>query len=81
LAKNERTKILIIKLSSLGDVIQTLPVLIPLRKKFPDAKISWVVEEEAAEIIKDHPLVDQLVQLLGILEQLAIIQHEVPRQI
>jgi 3-deoxy-D-manno-octulosonic-acid transferase/heptosyltransferase-1 len=54
-------KVLIIKLSSLGDVIQTLPVLIPLRKKFPDAKISWLVEEEGAELLKGHPLVDQII--------------------
>ena len=54
-------KILIIKLSSLGDVIQTLPVLIPLRKKFPDAKITWLVEEEAAELFRGHPLVDQII--------------------
>jgi heptosyltransferase I len=61
LAKSEGMKILIIKLSSLGDVIQTLPVLIPLRKKFPNAKISWLVEEEAAELINGHPLVDQII--------------------
>ena len=61
MSKSEGMKILIIKLSSLGDVIQTLPVLVPLRKKFPDAKISWLVEEEAAELIKGHPLVDQII--------------------
>ena len=61
MTKNEEMKILIIKLSSLGDVIQTLPVLIPLRKNFPDAKISWLVEEEAVEIIKGNPLVDQII--------------------
>ncbi|MBW1679500.1 MAG: glycosyltransferase family 9 protein [Deltaproteobacteria bacterium] len=53
-------KILIIKLSSLGDVIQTLSVLSPLRKKYPEAHISWLIEEEAAELIIDHPLVDQV---------------------
>ncbi|WAC07713.1 MAG: lipopolysaccharide heptosyltransferase I [Thermodesulfobacteriota bacterium] len=61
MSNSEGMKILIIKLSSLGDVIQTLPVLIPLKKKFPDAKISWLVEEEAAELIKGHPLVDQII--------------------
>ena len=61
MSKKEGIKILIIKLSSLGDVIQTLPVLIPLRKKFPDAKIAWLVEEEAAELIKGNPLVDRII--------------------
>ena len=59
--QKEKVKILIVKLSSLGDVIQTLPVLTPLRKRFPEARISWLVEEEIAELIKDHPLIDQII--------------------
>ena len=54
-------KILIVKLSSLGDVIQTLPVLSSLKRKFSDAHISWLIEEEIAELIKGHPLVDQVI--------------------
>jgi heptosyltransferase-1 len=42
---------LIIRLSSLGDVIHTLPAFSALRKKFPTAKISWVVEENGKEIL------------------------------
>ena len=58
---NQRVKILIIKLSSLGDVIQTLPALARLRKKFPEAHITWVVEEETAELIADHPWLDEVI--------------------
>lgn len=53
-------KILIIKLSSLGDVIHTLPVLSPLRKRFPEAHITWVVEEGAAPVLMNHPLIDRV---------------------
>ena len=56
----ERVKILIVKLSSLGDVVQTFPVLPLLRKEYPEAHISWLVEEEAAELLMDHPLIDQV---------------------
>ncbi len=53
-------RILIVKLSSLGDVIQTLPVLSPLREKYPQAHITWLVEEETAELLMDHPLIDHV---------------------
>jgi len=43
---------LIIRLSSLGDIIHTLPALAALRKKFPKASISWVVEEKGQEILE-----------------------------
>ncbi len=42
---------LIIRLSSLGDIIHTLPAFSALRRKFPEAKISWAVEEKGREIL------------------------------
>lgn len=47
--------ILIVKLSAIGDVVHTLPLLEVLRKSFPEARIDWLVEEEASEIIQGHP--------------------------
>jgi heptosyltransferase-1 len=38
-------KILIVKLSSLGDVLHNLPIVWDLRSRYPDAQIEWVVEE------------------------------------
>ncbi len=37
-------KILIIKLSAIGDVVQTLPALEAIKKLYPDSEITWVVE-------------------------------------
>jgi lipopolysaccharide heptosyltransferase I len=54
-------KILIIKLSSIGDVVQTLPALRALRQGHPDARIDWLVEEAASDIVKDHPLIDEAI--------------------
>lgn len=48
-------KILIVKLSAIGDVIHTLPALDLLHKKIPDGSITWVVEEKAAGIVLGHP--------------------------
>lgn len=46
---------LIIKTSSLGDIIQAFPVLSYLRQKYPTAQIDWVVEREYQEVIEAHP--------------------------
>ncbi|MDY6842726.1 MAG: lipopolysaccharide heptosyltransferase I [Thermodesulfobacteriota bacterium] len=53
--------ILIIKLSSIGDVIHTLPSLASLRKRFADAHISWVVEEGISNIIENHPYLNEVI--------------------
>ena len=45
-------KILIVKLSSLGDVIQTIPVVHDLQQQFPNASIDWVVEESFAPLVR-----------------------------
>ena len=52
--------ILIIKLSAIGDVIHTLPALAALRRRYPDAEITWVVEEAAADLLADHPYLDRV---------------------
>jgi heptosyltransferase I len=51
--------ILIIKTSALGDVIQTFPVLEYLRRRYPEARIDWVVEKAAADLLSGHPFLTQ----------------------
>ncbi len=53
--------ILIVKLSAIGDVIHTLPSLAALRSLYPDAHITWVVEEAAADIVKNHPYLNAVI--------------------
>lgn len=54
------SRILIVRLSALGDVIQTLPVLSWIRTTYPEAVIGWLVEADAANLLQDNPLVDHL---------------------
>src|SRR4030095_11709454 len=56
-------RILIVKLGSIGDIVHTLPALAAIRKALPDAEISWVVEQRAAEILRDNPILDRLVEV------------------
>jgi len=45
-------KILLVKLSSLGDVLHNLPIVWDLRAKLPDAQIDWVVEEGYVHLLE-----------------------------
>lgn len=53
-------KILIIRVSAIGDVIHTLPALFLLKKQIPQAQISWVVQKKAAALLAHHPALDQV---------------------
>ncbi len=61
--------LLIIKPSSLGDIILALPALSALRKSLPDANIIWLIRPEFAALLKGHPhLTDVIIfdrKLLG----------------
>ena len=47
----EIKKLLIVRLSAMGDVIHTLPAAQALRNAFPNAKIGWLIEERWAELL------------------------------
>jgi 3-deoxy-D-manno-octulosonic-acid transferase/heptosyltransferase-1 len=53
--------ILIVKLSAIGDVVHSLPLLEVLHDHFPEAQIDWLVEEEAGDILRDHPAIARLI--------------------
>ena len=54
-------RILLVKTSSLGDVIHNLPVLADIRRHFPAATIDWCVEENFAAIPALHPAVETII--------------------
>src|SRR5882757_4611666 len=56
-------RILIVRLGSIGDIVHTLPSLAAIRHALPDAEISWVVEHRSAEILRDNPLLDRLIEI------------------
>lgn len=56
-------RILIVKLGSIGDIVHTLPALAAIREGFPDSEISWVVERNLSEILRDNPLLDRLIEV------------------
>ncbi|NRA91035.1 MAG: lipopolysaccharide heptosyltransferase I [Simkaniaceae bacterium] len=54
-------KILLVKTSSLGDVIQTLPVVSFLNRVYPNAEIDFVVEKSFQDILKAHSGIHQVI--------------------
>jgi len=57
----EIESLLIVKTSAVGDVIMTLPALEVLRKKYPGAKIDWLVEPPASGLLLDHPALNRVI--------------------
>lgn len=53
-------RILIIRMSALGDIIHALPLLGCLRERYPDAHLGWLVEPLGAQLIEGHPLLDRV---------------------
>jgi heptosyltransferase-1 len=54
--------ILIVKPSSLGDIVHTLPLLSLLRHHAPKAKITWLVNSVWAPLLQEHPFLDEIVE-------------------
>ena len=62
LLKNEsKPKILIVQPSRMGDIIFALPAVTQIKKTYPNVHISWIADERCADIIKDNPLIDNLI--------------------
>jgi lipopolysaccharide heptosyltransferase I len=60
---NKPKKILIIKPSSLGDVIHALPFLNAVKKTFPDSQVDWVISNNLKAILEDNPFINELISL------------------
>ncbi|MEK9825745.1 MAG: lipopolysaccharide heptosyltransferase 1, partial [Methylotenera sp.] len=56
-------RILLVKTSSMGDVVHNLPVIADILQHHPDAQIDWLVEESFAEIPKLHPRVAKVITI------------------
>lgn len=53
--------ILIVKLSAIGDVIHALPVAHALKQTYPSARITWVVEKPAYDLLTNNPDIDEII--------------------
>lgn len=56
-------RILLVKMSSMGDIYHTFPAISDIKKQFPNATIDWVVEDSFKEIVQWHPQVNQAIPI------------------
>ncbi len=54
-------RILLVKPSALGDVVHALPVAATLRRRYPNIPLDWLVEEEAADVVRGNPALSGVV--------------------
>jgi lipopolysaccharide heptosyltransferase I len=54
-------KILIIRLSAMGDVIHCLPMAAAIKRSIPGAELSWLIDPASAELIKGNPCIDKAI--------------------
>jgi heptosyltransferase I len=55
LRRRDFQRILLIKLSAVGDVVHTLPVFAKIRARYPAAQIDWLITPQCADLVRWHP--------------------------
>src|SRR5580700_6267247 len=58
---NRVERVLIIRLSSIGDVAHALPVAAALKDSFPHLELTWIVEEMSADIVSGSPCLNSVI--------------------
>ena len=63
--KPANSRILIVRLGALGDIVHTLPAVASLKQSFPKAHLTWLVEQRWAPILEDNPSINEIVGIEG----------------
>ncbi len=53
-------RILIVKFGALGDILMTTPLLTALRRSYPQAHLTWLVDSKNVQAVEAHPLLDEI---------------------
>jgi ADP-heptose:LPS heptosyltransferase len=61
-SESKTFKFLIVRFSSIGDIVLTTPVMRCLKQKFPDCKIHYVTKKEHASILHSNPYIDKVIE-------------------
>jgi heptosyltransferase-1 len=74
-------RVLLVKTSSLGDVVHNLPVATDIRRQFPEARIDWAVEEDLVEVPRLHPAVAEVIAVAPRRWRKALFEPQTRREI
>lgn len=73
--------ILIIRLSSLGDIVHTFPMIYDIKKNYPEAQIDWLVDSSFQDLIKINPNINEIITIplrAWSKDKLALIRNIIP---
>jgi len=54
-------KILFVRLSAMGDIVHAMPTAMAIKKALPNARLDWVVQTNFADLLTNHPAVDNVI--------------------
>jgi heptosyltransferase-1 len=80
-ATSTSSRILVVRLGAMGDIIHALPAVASLKQSFPGSRLTWVVEPKWASLLEDNPFIDRIVllhrgTLAGLLESCRSLRAE-----
>ena len=62
-SQNDNINILVVRFKRIGDAILSLPLCHSLKLTFPNAKLDFVLYEEASPLFEDHPYIDNVITI------------------
>lgn len=63
LKKYQPERILLTRLSAIGDCLATLPLVVDIKRQWPQAHLTWIVDCGAASLLQSHPAVDRVMRI------------------
>src|ERR1035437_8774081 len=80
-ATSTSSRILVVRLGAMGDIIHALPAVASLKTGFPGSRLTWVVESKWVPLLEDNPFIDRVVllrrdTLAGLLESWRALRAE-----
>jgi heptosyltransferase-1 len=62
-AKSTSSRILVVRLGAMGDILHALPAVASLKTSYPGSRLTWIVEPKWAPLLEDNPFIDRIVLL------------------
>jgi heptosyltransferase-1 len=62
-ATSTSSRILVVRLGAMGDIIHALPAVASLKQSYPGSRLTWIVEPKWAPLVEDNPFIDRIVLL------------------
>ena len=57
-------KILVIRMSAIGDIVLATSFLESVKQKYPDSEIHFLIKKDFSDLVKKHPIIDKLISCL-----------------